>query len=217
MGKRNRPLGVWRGGKRAHPSFEGQQYRGGRKNKTPNLIKTETGFKNQFGVEFTKEERKALDNAVNRSNRIRKKMLEQEGNLERTINGVPTGQKVSQLQLMGKESDFIIARQSKSLQRFHSRAEFEDFLDKQSRIHSGEYLDDKTRLYKRNHMKALENVFGDDAKDVIMKIRMMKPEKYREMIQKEEMLEVSYIYDPSAKAGKLNQIRASLGMNTKDD
>ena len=66
-------------------------------------------------------------------------------------------------------------------------------------------------------MKALENAFGDDAKDVIMKIRMMKPEDYMRMIEQDETLEISYIYDPTARAGKLNQIRASMGMRLKDE
>ncbi len=207
----------WKSRKTAKVSYEGGQYAGGRKRGSPNLKRVEGGFQNQYGVTFTEEQKKALERAVNRSNYQRKKMLEKEGNLPRTVAGKPTGQKVSQLQLMGKESDFIISRQSKSLQRFKSMADYEAFMDKQARIQSGEYLNDQTRLYKRNHMKALENVFGDEAKDVIMKIRMMKPEQYRELIQKDEMLEVSYVYDPSARTGKLNQIRASLGMKQKEE
>ena len=89
-------------------------------------------------------------------------------------------------------------------------------MDKQARIQSGEYLDDRTRLYKSNHMKALYNVFGDDAKDVIMKIRMTPANEYREMIKKDVFLEVNYIYDPSAMHGKLNQIRKSLKMKEKE-
>ena len=189
----------------------------GRKKGLPNLKKVDAGYQNQYGVTFTPEQKKALERAVDRSNYQRKKMLEKEGQLDRVVKGKPTGQKVSQLQLMGKESDFIIARQSRSLQRFKSLEDYEVFMDKQARIQSGDYLLEQTRHYKRNHMKALENVFGDDAKDVIMKIRMMKPEQYRELIQKDEMLEVSYVYDPSARAGKLNQIRASLGMKQKDE
>ena len=66
-------------------------------------------------------------------------------------------------------------------------------------------------------MTALENVFGDEAKDIMMKIRMMKPKDYMKLIQSDEDLEVSYIYDPSARSGKLNKIRASLGMRLKEE
>ena len=158
-----------------------------------------------------------LESAVNTANRKRMKMIKEEGELPRLVGGKDTGQKVAQLQLMGKESDFIISRKSKSLQQFKTREQFEKYMTNLSKVNSPDYLDERTRAYKRNHMTALENAFGDDAKDVIMKIRMMPPEKYREMIQKDEMLEVSYIYDPSARSGKLNQIRASLGMKLKED
>lgn len=189
----------------------------GRKRGSPNLVKVEGGYKNQHGVVFTQAEKKQLERSVDRSNYYRKKQLEREGDLERLKLGKKTGQKVSQLHLMGKESDFIISRQSRSLQNFKSKSDFEKFIDKQARIQSGEYLDDMTRLYKRNHMESLRNVFGDDAKDVIMKIRMMKPEEYRKMIQQEEFMEINYIYDPSAARGKLNTIRQALGMKTKEE
>ena len=144
-------------------------------------------------------------------------MLEAEGQLPRKVGGKDTGDTVKSLQLMGKESDFIISRKSKSLQKFKSREQFENYLESLKMVNSPTYLDDRTRLYKRNHMKALENVFGDEAKDVIMKIRMMKPEKYRELLQSDELMEINYIYDPSQLSAKLNQIRASLGMNQKED
>ena len=196
-------LTQWKGGKRARPADTP-----GRKAGVPNLKKTATGYINQYGVEFTQEQKKTLERAVNRSNYRRNKML----NEYDTLNSKNAG-----LRQLGKEPDFIISKQGKSLQQFKSMEDYEKFLDKQARIQSGEYLDDMTRLYKRNHMKALENVFGDEAKDVIMKIRMMPPEQYREMIDKDEFLEVSYVYDPSARTGKLNQIRASMGMKLKEE
>lgn len=213
----NRQKGVWRGGHKSKPSFEGQQYTGGREKGRKNLKKVDGGLLNQHGVIFTPEEKKALENAANAANRKRKRMLEQEGQLPRKVAGKDTGQTVSTLQVMGKESDFIISRKSKSLQRFKTKEDYNRYMDSLAYVNSPTYLDDRTRLYKRNHMKAIENTFGDEAKDVVMKIRMMKPEEYRKLLQSDEMLEVSYVYDPSARSGKLNQIRASLGMNLKEE
>lgn len=215
---KKRPSG-WHGGKKVdHLSYEGGQYTGGRQKGRKNLVKLDGGrVQNQYGVEFTPEEKKALESAVNTANRKRRQMLEQEGNLPRMVGGKDSGDTVKSLQLMGKESDFILARKSKSLQRFKTKEDFYTYLDNVRRVSRPEYLEERTRLYKRNHMTALENVFGDEAKDVIMKIRMMKPEEYRQKIQSDEMLEVSYIYDPSDAHAKLNQIRASLGMKQKED
>lgn len=175
----------------------------GRKEKIPNLVKVEGGYKNRHGVTFTEAQKKELEKSVRRSNYLRNKQLAESDQLR-------PGHR------FGVESDFIIARQSRSLQGFKSMEEYNSFMDKQARIQSGEHLDDRTRLYKHNHMEALKNVFGDDAKDVIMKIRMMPLSEYREKLQKDELLEVNFIYDPSAMAGKLNQIRKSLGMKEKE-
>ena len=143
-------------------------------------------------------------------------MLEHEANLPRMKGGKDTGDKVQSLQIMGKESDFIIARKSKSLQQFKSKEHYERYMKNLKEVNSPDYIHNRIKLYKRNHMKALTNVFGNDAKDVVMKIRMMKPHDYMELIQKDEDLEVSYVYDPSALHGKLNKIRRALGMKEKE-
>lgn len=197
-------------------SYEGGTYRGGRKQGRKNLVKTDTGVINQYGVNFTNEEKKALESAVNSANRKRKKMLEQEAKLPRKVAGIDTGDTVASLQLMGKESDFILQRKSKSLQRFKTREEYNRYMRNLERVNSRDYLTERIRLYKRNHMKAIENAYGDEAKDVVMKIRMMKPADYMRMVQSDEALEINYIYDPSARSGKINQLRASLGMKLKE-
>lgn len=197
--KNAKKLGVW----------EGQQYQGGRQPGRKNLTRIDGGYQNQHGVTFTEEQKKALERAVNRSNYQRKKMQAEADALN------PNN---SQLRLMGKESDFIISRQSKSLQRFKSMEEYENFMDKQNRIQSGEYLDDMTRLYKRNYMQAIDNVFGEAGAGVKMKIRMMKPEAFRALVtEKGEDMEIGYIYDPIARVGKLNRIRDLLGMSELEE
>lgn len=183
----------------------------GRKEKIPNLKKVEGGYMNQHGVIFTPEQKKALENSVRRSNYARDKQIKAEAAMTSV-----SGRSNSQLRLMGQESDFIIARQARSLQGFKSMAEYENFMDKQARIQSGEYLNDRTALYRENHIKALENVFGDEAKDVIGQIQDMDLKDYREMIQRNEFMEVNFIYDPAAMSAKLNQIRRSLKMPAQE-
>lgn len=219
--KKNRASG-WHGNAKKTVSgidnYEGTQYKGGRKKGVPNLTKLDNGnVRNQHGIEFTQSEKKALENAVNRANRKRMKMLEEESKLPRYVGGQPTGDSVKSLQLMGKESDFIISRRHKSLQKFKTREDYDNYMRQLEHVNSPTYVDDRVRAYKRNHMTAIENAFGDDAKDVMMKIRMMKPKDYMELLQKDEDLEITYIYDPSDRSAKLNRIRSALGMKLKED
>lgn len=206
------------GSRKKPPLYEGQQYRGGRTPGRKNLKRTSSGqLVNQYNVKFSESDKKKLESLVNAANRKRTKMLKEAATLPRMVSGRATGDTVGQLHLMGKESDFILQRKTKSLQRFRDRGQFETYLKNLERVNSPDYLDERIKLYKRNHMQALENAFGDDAKDIKMKIRMMKPKDYMKMIQQDESLEISYIYDPTARAGKLNQIRASMGMKLKDE
>lgn len=188
-------------------SYEGSQYRGGRTPGKKNLVKVDGGVKNKHGVTFTDEQKKALERAVNRSNYQRKKMQAEADKLN------PQN---SQLRLMGKESDFIISRQSKSLQQFKSMADYEKYMDKQARIQSGEYLDEKTREYKRNYIKAVREQLEDEG--IAMRIRMMKPEDFRKLVEtKGDDMEISYVYDPSAKKVRIDRIRDLLGMQPSQD
>ena len=188
-------------------TFEGEQYRGGRQSGRKNLVKVDGGYLNQHGVLFTEEQKKDLERSVNRSNYQRKKM-QAEADLINPRN--------RDLRLMGKESDFIVSRQSKSLQQFKSMEDFEKFLDKQSKIQSGEYLADRTRLYKQNYMKAVQNELGDAG--IAMRIRMMKPEDFRKLVEeKGEDLEIGFVYDPSTKVARRNTIRETLGMSLVDE
>lgn len=201
----------------ANKRIEKKRAKQGRQSGVPNLKKTDAGtLLNQHGVEFTRAEKRALEYAVNSANRKRAKMLKEEAALPRKVQGKETGDTVGSLQLMGKESDFIIAKRSKSLQRFKSKEDYNRYMDNLKKVNSPDYITERVRMYKRNHMKAIERAFGDEAKDVVMKIRMMKPKDYQKMIQSEEMMEISYIYEPSARSGKLNQIRASMGMKLKE-
>ena len=190
-------MGVW----------EGEQYRGGRQTGRKNLKRVPGGYTNQHGVTFTEEQKKALERAVNRSNYQRKKMLGEEEKLN---------PQATQLRLMGKESDFILSRQSKSLQRFKSMADYEAYMDKQARIQSGEYLDDMTRLYKKNYMKAVANELDDPG--IAMRVRMMKPEEFRKIVETHgDEMEISYVYDPTTQVARRNKIREILGMKPVDE
>lgn len=173
-------------------------------------------YVNQYGVTITPEEKKALESAVNSANRKRRNMLKQEAQLPRKVAGVDTGDKVASLQLMGRESDFILAKKTKSLQRFTSRDQFDTYMKNLKQVNKKDYITERVRLYKRNHISAIKNAYGDNAKDVMMKIRMMKPDDYMKYVQSDENLEIGYIYDPEDAEGKLNQLRASLNMKLKD-
>lgn len=203
---------------KAAGTYEGQQYRGGRQAGRKNLKRLDDGnLQNQFGVVFTPDEKKALEQAVNTANRKRARMLEQEAKLPRMVGGKDTGDTVASLQLMGKESDFILQRKTKSLQRFRTKEDYDRYMKNLHRVNSKDYITERVRLYKRNHIKAIRENLGDEG--IAMKIQMMKPKDYMRLVQSnEDVLEIHFVYPGSeSQQAKINQIRLALGMKIVDE
>lgn len=173
--------------------------------------------RNQHGVTFTDAERRRLESLVVRANKKRRDQLKEAATLPRMVRGEDTGDTLATKLQMGFESDFIIAKKSKSLQRFQSKAEYNKYINYLERVNSPEYLDERTRLYKRNYIDALRRVHGDAAKDIEMKVRMMKPADFRKKIEQEELVEISDIYAEQDKAAAREQLRASFGMRSKEE
>lgn len=198
-------------------SYTGQQYRGGRQAGRKNLVRVEGGLQNQHGIVFTEAEKKALETAVNTANRKRARMLKAEAELPRKIGGKETGDTVASLQLMGKESDFILAPKSKSLQRFKSKEEFQNYLDNLAEVNDRGYIDRRTDTYRENYKTALDRAFGDEAQDIKDKLDQMSPKEYREFVASaDDTLEIGYIYLPSKRTEKLNEIRNALGLEAME-
>ena len=202
---------------RGKKSYTGGQYTGGRAKGRKNLAKVDGGYMNQNNVFFTAAEKKALETAVNTANRKRARMLKQEAQVPIRIFGEDSGARVGERQKMGYESDFILAPKSKSLQRFKSRAEYENYMANLRRVNDRGYIDERTEQYRQNYATALDRAFGEEAEDIKERIAAMSPKEYREWVAgADETLEIGYIYLPSRRTIKLNAIRRSLGMDDLD-
>lgn len=203
---------------RNYKSFEGQQYRGGRESGRKNLRRTEQGnLINQHGVEFTPEEKRALENAVNSVNRKRARMIEEWKEMPRFSGGRKISENHGELKTLGKESDMLIAKRSKSLQSFESKREYETYMRSLNRAKSTDYIDYRVGIYKSNYMKALKNEFGDEATDIYNKIRRMPRAKFRELVERDELAEIGYVYGPDTRLARLNNIRDAFGLPLKEE
>ena len=179
-----------------------------------NLNRVGDSYFNEHRVEITVDEKRELENLVRRANRKNKKMSEEWLNKPYTPYGVDTGLTNRDRHAFSRdpnhiESDFIISRRSASLQQFKTRESFEGYVDSLKKVVDPKFIEKATRSYKRNYMAALENVFGDDAKDIKMKVRMMKPDQFREMIERDDIREIGFIYGEEHRDARLEAIRAS--------
>lgn len=184
-----------------------------------NLTRLESGgVVNQHNVQISAADLKRFRSEVTKANRKRKKLLEENAPLPRKFAGKNTGDTLNSLQLMGRESDFILAKKSASLQRFKTRKEFDNYLANLERVNNPNYVTERIRDYKRNFTRSLQETYGwDAAKDIIMKVRTMKPEQYMRLVESDETLEISFVPSDVKVEGRLNQLRAALGMKLKDE
>lgn len=188
------------------------QYRGGRKPGSKNLEKIGERYRNKYNVYFSLEEKKRLESLVNSANRKRRRLLEQEKNMQFLIAGKDTGLKIKDL-AMGRESDFILAKKTKSLQRFKSKKQYEKYIQNLERVVDREYVQKRAEQYRSNHIKGLKEMLGPtQSKDIIKKIKEMSIKEYMQLSQQDDVFDISYVYLPVAKKAKAARIRKALNI-----
>lgn len=181
----------------------------GRKSGIGNLEKIKGGVRNQYGVEFTDAEKKALKTAVDTAMRKRKRMLDAEAKLPRMVAGQETGDTKAALQLMGQESDFILAKKSKSLQRFRSKEEYERYMVNLRRVNQRDYIQKRVEAYQKNHATAILRELNDA--QTAAKLASLDSKDYMKLSEMyEDELEIHYVYGSDQRDDKISTINAAI-------
>lgn len=187
-----------------------------------NLKYQDDTITNIYGVKFTEQEKKHLVSLVNSAQRKRRRMLEQENQMVKMVSNKPSNITVGAYNnAMNKESDFVIAKKTKSLQRFQNKEDYNRYIKNLERVVKKEYVEQRVQQYQKNYIKALRNEFGSTGKNgrknvnkslqkVINKIKGMSPQEYMKTVQANDTLSISFTYDPKRKAQKLEQIKQAV-------
>jgi len=187
-------------------------YTEGRIKGKKNIKKVGNKLVNQNGVKFTQAEKKNLERLVNASMAKRKTMMRNEALMPRFVAGKDTGNTRGQVNAMGKESDFILAKKSKSLNKFESKEEYRNYIKNLERIMAKDYVAKRVEQYRKNDKKAILNVFGKDGRDIIRTLDKLTDKQYMEAVQKDETLEIGHKYSPESRDAKLAQMRDALNV-----
>ena len=185
----------------------------------PNLKRENGTIINQYGVEINEDEARRLRNLVQNVNRKREKMLKQFRDKPLFYGGQRLDDSREQLMLMGEELDIMIRKRSASLQRFQDKRSFNNYITQLERAASADYMAYRTKLYKRNYMQALQNQYGmypDLLKGVLMKVRMMKPEAFAELVGMDRLFQIKEHYSLGGALDRLKAVRERLGLSNPD-
>jgi len=185
----------------------------------PNLKRDNGTIINQYGVEINEDEARRLRNLVQRVNRKREKMLQQFKDKPLFYGGQRLDESREQLMLMGEELDLIVRKRSASLNKFRDRHEFNRYMGQLNYAARTDYEAYRTKLYKRNYMSALEKQYGmypDLLKGVLMKVRMMKPEAFAQLVGMDRLFQIKEHYSLGGVLDRLKAIREKLGLSNPD-
>ena len=173
---------------------------------------------NDEGVKITLAERDRLQQLTKRAEEKRVEMERQLYDLPRKLEGEEVGGTVRDFKQMGRETDFVLAPKTLTWKDFKSKEAFDRYTQRLEKIVDPDYIPNRIRQYKQNFTSSLLETYGDQARDIAMKIRMMKPMEYMKMVETDESLQIGYYADSDDYVpGMLNKLRRSLGMKEKEE
>ena len=185
----------------------------GRKKGQKNLKRVGKRYENEHGVQFTEREKKQLESLVNSVNRKRKKIMTDKKMLDtRTALGVDPDFVFglhSEKNLWGTGADTLLTKnRSKSLQRFKTKEEFKTYMKDLRRLSDEKYVEKRIKMAQKNKIKALESVFGDDAKEMVKGLRRLSPEEYQKVLANHSMPSINYMYSDEEYDNALEKVKS---------
>jgi len=184
----------------------------GRKQGSKGLIKKGWGsVENQQGVRFTKGERKKLESLVNSANRKRNTMLKQERDLPYMLGGRPQGGTIGEtLGSMDYESDFVLAKKSKSLHKFETKKEYKNYIRALKHVVKRDYVLDKVEIYKKNYLTGVTRQLEEFSGPIAKKLKSLSNKQFLKYAQGDEALSISFVYSPLEKRLRAEKINNAL-------
>lgn len=161
--------------------------------KRPRLKKEGGKLINEHGVEFTDYEKKRLESAVNSANRKRKNMINTLSEMDYNIWDSNYG-KQKNIAVDLSDSDFVIAKKSKSLHKFKSKKEYYTYMNNLKRVTHKDYIPSRVNLYKQNYQFALIEAYGDMAEGFIDLLDTVNDKEFLQLIVSNREMEIAYAY-----------------------
>ena len=152
------------------------------------------------GERITKKEQQLFKNEVAKTNRKRKKLLED----------LPEKAK-SKYKDFGVESDWVMRKKSTSFSRFRNKKEFKSYLNQLKRVNSNEYINKLVNTYKENYKKAIRQVFNSNGDDIIDFIDSLSNEEFRQLSLNEDIEDIGFVYyGPISARNKLLKLQRQV-------
>jgi hypothetical protein len=170
--------------------------------------------KSKSGMVMNRKEYNELERTLKRVDRMR-----QEEKRKREKMSFKHGKKKTEFTVSEQEKLMGDTRfhetKHKVKNHFHTEKDpikFQEWLKKVDEQFGGNPLDKKTQRYKEIYITGLQNVFGEDANDLVKHIRNMPNKEFLDVYYSNTVGDVQYIYLPAQAKAKLRNIREGFGV-----
>lgn len=184
-----------------------------------NLIRKDDYITNQYGVKISQDEVQRMQSLVRKVNYKRNKMIKEFADKPLYYGKKKLDENRTQLSLMGEELDLVIRKRSAAVNQFTDKRSFNAYVKRLEKVADTSYIDYRTKLYKRNLMKTIEEKYAaypELTKGIVMKIRMMKPEQMQQLIGSDRLFQIKEHYSLGGDMTRLQNMRERLGLRQID-
>ena len=79
------------------------------------------------------------------------------------------------------------------------------------RLSDKAYVDKRMKLYRKNKIKAMKNVFGSDVKDIVKGLNKLTDKEYKEILANHSLPSISFMYTEEEYDKALEKIKTNYG------
>lgn len=170
--------------------------------------------KNPHGVVVTKKEMNEIERTLKRVNRIREEEVKRRRKMPFKHGKKPTEFNVGEQEKLMGDTRFRESKH-KVKNNFHNMKNYSDYEEWKKEVEEefgGNYRDKRSQGYKDRYIKGLENIFGDESKQLIKHIEKMPLGDFMDVYYSNTIGNISYIYLPADRSAKLKNIGEGFGV-----
>lgn len=168
--------------------------------------------KNKYDVVLSRDEMKEIKQKIKTINKRKNKEYNKIKNKLFKSRGIDTLEKVKDRRLMGDVRYDEFKEKKFNFENIRNKQELKGFLEQINKQVKPNYYSKRQKQYKENYIIALNNVFGELAKNLIKKVRSMSIDEFMNLYYTEDIANVDFMYEFTDLLIKLSELEILFGI-----
>lgn len=169
--------------------------------------------KNKKGTSLELDTVKQTKKLIDQANRVKKERLEFYMKQPFKDRGEDTGWTLGDVEYGFKSEKFGSLEPTVfNPDRFQTAKELQDYLAQKEATYKPGFLEKRDQQYLDNYVKSIDVVFGDDASEIIDKLRSMSSKDFIDMYYTENLVNIEFLYSRRDNMLKLDSLRKQFNV-----